>query len=252
MLKNKAILITGAASGIGRKCAEVFAGHGARVLVTDMSVEAGEEVVAGIRAQGGEASFQRCDVTDEASVAAAVDTAVERYGRLDGAMNNAGIEMRNKPIHELTAQDIAAVIGVDLVGVFYCLKHQFRVMKDSGGGAIVNTASSSGLRGQVNASDYVAAKHGVVGLTKAVACDGGPLGIRVNALCPGLIMTPMAKDRLMQDPVFSQALDGLRQRHVIGRFGEMEEIANAATFLLSDMSSFMTGSPMIVDGGYSI
>ncbi|AOR78847.1 SDR family oxidoreductase [Novosphingobium resinovorum] len=252
MLNGKAILITGAASGIGRRCAEVFAANGARVLVTDLSAEAGAEVVEGIRNAGGEAAFQPCNVTDEASVAAAVDKAVSLYGRLDGAMNNAGIEMRNKPVHELTAEDIAAVLGVDLVGVFYCLKHQFRVMKDSGGGAIVNTASSSGIRGQINASDYVAAKHGVVGLTKAVACDGGPLGIRVNALCPGLIMTPMAKDRLMQDPVFSEALEGLRQRHVIGRFGEMDEIANAAMFLLSDMSSFMTGSPMIVDGGYAI
>lgn len=252
MLKDKAIFITGAASGIGRKCAEVFAANGARVLVTDMSVEAGEEVAEGIRKAGGEARFQKCDVSDEASVASAINKVVQLYGKLDGAMNNAGIEMRNKPVHELTAEDIGAVIGVDLVGVFYCLKHQFRVMKDSGGGAIVNTASASGVRGQPNASDYVAAKHGVVGLTKAVACDGGPLGIRVNALCPGLIMTPMAKDRLMQDPVFSQALDGLRERHVIGRFGEMEEIANAAMFLLSDMSSFMTGSPMLVDGGYSI
>lgn len=252
MLKGKTILITGAASGIGLKCAEVFATHGANVLVTDLSEEAGEAVAEGIRQAGGEARFQKCNVTDEASVAAAVDKAVELYGRLDGAMNNAGIEMRNKPVHELTANDINAVLGVDLVGVFYCIKHEFRVMKDSGGGSIVNTASSSGIRGQAYASDYNAAKHGVVGLTKGAACDGGPLGIRVNALCPGLIMTPMAQDRLMNDPVFSQALDGLRERHVIGRFGETVEIANAAMFLLSDMSSFMTGSPMIVDGGYAI
>ena len=251
MLNGKSILITGAASGIGKQCAETFAANGARVLVTDRSREAGEAVAQAIRDAGGEAHFQPCDVADEASVAAAVDKAVELFGRLDGAMNNAGIEMRNKPIHELTAEDINAVIGIDLVGVFYCLKHEFRVMKDSGGGAIVNTASSSGIRGQVNASDYVAAKHGVVGLTKAVACDGGPLGIRVNAMCPGFIMTPMARG-LIADPVFSQALEGLRQRHVIGHFGEMEDIANATMFLLSDMSKFMTGAPMIVDGGYSI
>lgn len=251
MLNGKSILITGAASGIGKQCAETFAANGARVLVTDRSREAGEEVAQAIRDAGGEAYFQPCDVADEASVAAAVDKAVELFGRLDGAMNNAGIEMRNKPIHELTAEDINAVIGIDLVGVFYCLKHEFRVMKDSGGGSIVNTASSSGIRGQVNASDYVAAKHGVVGLTKAVACDGGPLGIRVNAMCPGFIMTPMARG-LIADPVFSQALEGLRQRHVIGHFGEMEDIANATMFLLSDMSKFMTGAPMIVDGGYSI
>ncbi|MES2492154.1 MAG: glucose 1-dehydrogenase [Pseudomonadota bacterium] len=252
MLKDKSILITGAASGIGRKCAEVFAANGARVLLADLSEPEGEQAAAEIRAQGGAAAFHRCDVLDEASVAATVARAVELYGRLDGAMNNAGIEMRNKPVHELTADDIAAVLGVDLVGVFYCIKHEFLAMKDAGGGAIVNTASAAGVRGQVNASDYVAAKHGVVGLTKSAACDGGPLGIRVNAVCPGLIMTPMAQDRLMNDPVFSQALDGLRQRHVIGRFGQMEEVANAAMFLLSDLASFVTGTPMLVDGGYSI
>ena len=252
MLKEKSILITGAASGIGRKCAEVFAANGAKVLLADLSDGPGEEAAAAIRANGGIAAFHRCNVVDEASVAATVARAVELFGRLDGAMNNAGIEMRNKPIHELTAEDIAAVLGVDLVGVFYCIKHEFLAMKDAGGGAIVNTASAAGVRGQINASDYVAAKHGVVGLTKAAACDGGPLGIRVNAVCPGLIMTPMAQDRLMNDPVFSQALDGLRQRHVIGRFGEMEEVANTAMFLLSDLASFVTGTPMLVDGGYSI
>lgn len=252
MLDNKTIMITGAASGIGQKCAEVFADNGAKVLVCDLDEENGEKVASSIRDKGQTALFQRCNVVDEDSVAAAVGTAIKEWGRLDGAMNNAGIEMRNKPVHELTADDIAAVLGVDLVGVFYCVKHQFLAMKDNGGGAILNTASAAGVRGQINGSDYVAAKHGVVGLTKAAACDGGPLGIRVNAICPGLIMTPMAKDRLMEDPVFSQALDGLRQRHHIGRFGETIDIANAAMFALSDMSAFMTGTPMLVDGGYSV
>jgi NAD(P)-dependent dehydrogenase (short-subunit alcohol dehydrogenase family) len=178
--------------------------------------------------------------------------AVSTYGRLDGAFNNAGIEMRNKPVHELTGDDFRSVIDVDLTGVFYCIKHEFLAMKQTGGGSIANTASSSGLRGQANSADYVAAKHGVVGLTKAAAADGGPLGIRVNAVCPGLIMTPMAKDRLMNDPVFSQALDGLRQRHLIGRFGETSEVANLAMWLLSDQSSFVTGAPMLVDGGYAV
>lgn len=252
MLNAKSIFITGAGSGIGATCARVFAANGAKVIVADRDVDSGEGVAAEIRASGGEARFRYCDVTDEQSVAGAISFATTTYGRLDGAMNNAGIEMRNKPVHELTAQDIEMVLGVDLVGVFYCIKHEFLAMKDAGGGSIVNTASASGVRGQINASDYVAAKHGVVGLTKAAACDGGPLGIRVNAICPGLIMTPMAKDRLMNDPVFSQALEGLRQRHVIGRFGETEEVANAAMFLLSDLASFVTGSPMLVDGGYSV
>lgn len=251
MLQGKSIMITGAGSGIGQTCAEVFAANGARVVVADRDEQSGQAVAAAIRDAGGEARFRQCDVTDEASVASAVAFTVETYGRLDGAMNNAGIEMRSKPIHELTAEDIDAVLGVDLVGVFYCVKHEVLAMKENGG-SIVNTASAAGVRGQINASDYVAAKHGVVGLTKAAACDLGPLGIRINAICPGLVMTPMAKKLMNDDPVFATAVDGLRSRHHIGRFAETYEIANAAMFLLSDMSSFMTGAPMLVDGGYSV
>jgi NAD(P)-dependent dehydrogenase (short-subunit alcohol dehydrogenase family) len=181
-----------------------------------------------------------------------VRAATDAYGRLDGAHNNAGIEMVNKPVHEITLAEWGKVLAVDLTGVFLCIKHEFLAMKETGGGAIVNTASAAGVRGQINAADYVAAKHGVVGLTKSAAVDGGALRIRVNAVCPGLIMTPMARDRLMQDPIFSQALDGLRQRHHIGRFGKTEEVANAVLWLLSDESSFVTGTPMLVDGGYAI
>jgi NAD(P)-dependent dehydrogenase (short-subunit alcohol dehydrogenase family) len=144
------------------------------------------------------------------------------------------------------------VIDVDLTGVFFCIKHEFLAMKGQGRGSIVNAASTSGLRGHVNSSEYVAAKHGVVGLSKAAAIDGGSLGIRVNAVCPGLILTPMVQDRLMSDPVFSQALEDLRKRHIIGRFGETDEVANAVMWLLSDLSSFTTGTAMIVDGGYAI
>ncbi|WP_324742148.1 SDR family NAD(P)-dependent oxidoreductase [Tsuneonella sp. CC-YZS046] len=252
MLEGKSILITGAGSGIGQTCAEVFAANGAHVLVTDRNEQSGEAVARKIRDAGGKAIFHPCEVTDEQSVADAVAAAVRHFGGLHGAMNNAGIEMRSKPIHELTAEDIDAVLGVDLVGVFYCVKHEFLAMKDGGGGAIVNTASAAGVRGQINASDYVAAKHGVVGLTRAAACDGGALNIRVNAICPGLVMTPMAKGLMNEDPVFAKAVEGLRSRHVIGRFGETYEIANAAMFLLSDLSSFMTGTPMLVDGGYSV
>lgn len=251
MLQGKSIMITGAGSGIGQTCAEVFAANGARVVLTDRDEQSGQAVAAAIRDAGGEARFCKCDVTDEASVASAVAFTVDTYGRLDGAMNNAGIEMRSKPIHELTAEDIDAVLGVDLVGVFYCVKHEVLAMKENGG-SIVNTASAAGVRGQINASDYVAAKHGVVGLTKAAACDLGPLGIRINAICPGLVMTPMAKKLMNDDPVFASAVEGLRSRHHIGRFAETYEIANAAMFLLSDMSSFMTGAPLLVDGGYSV
>jgi len=252
VLKGKTIIVTGAGSGIGRTSAEVFAGTGANVVVADLNEQSAAETVAKIAAAGGRAVARRCNVGSEDEVAAMVAFTLERYGRLDGAFNNAGIEMHNKPVHELTAADWRAVIDVDLTGVFYCIKHEFLAMKAKGRGSIVNAASTSGIRGHINSSEYVAAKHGVVGLTKAAAIDGGQLGIRVNAICPGLILTPMAQDRLMNDPIFSQALGDLRKRHIIGRFGETQEVADAAMWLLSDSSSFTTGTAMIVDGGYAI
>lgn len=245
------ILVTGAGSGIGRVCAIAFAAAGAKVIVSDYAEEAGLETLTAMEKNGGQGIFVRANVADETEVEAMISNAVDTYGKLDGALNNAGIGMKNKPIHELTARDWQEVIDVDLTGVFYCLKHEVRVMKDRGGGSIVNTASAAGLRGQINSADYVAAKHGVVGLTKAAAIDCGALGIRVNALCPGLIMTPLAKE-LMADEVFSQAMDTLRDKHIIGRFGEPEEIADAAIWLLSDHSRFVTGTPLTIDGGYSI
>lgn len=251
MVEDKVIIVTGGGSGIGLTTCHTLASNGAKVVVADINIANAEAVAADIVSEGGQAAAVAVNVTDEASVEAMVAFAVSTFGRLDGAHNNAGIEMSNKPVHELTAEEWRRVIEVDLTGVFFCLKHEVRVMKERGG-SIVNTSSGAGLRGQVNASDYVAAKHGVQGLTKAVAAEGGAFGIRINSVNPGLIMTPMARDRLMNDPVFSQALDGLRQRHHIGRFGETQEVANAVMWLLSDQSSFVTGSPLLVDGGYCI
>jgi NAD(P)-dependent dehydrogenase (short-subunit alcohol dehydrogenase family) len=252
MLDQKSILVTGGGSGIGRASARIFADSGAHVVVADVDDVGGIATVEAIKAAGREASFFHCDVSVESDVAALVEFAVKTYGRLDGAFNNAGIEMCNKPVHEVTGAEWRKVIDIDLTGVFYCIKHEFLAMKESGGGSIVNAASAAGQRAQGNAADYVSAKFGVVGLTKAAAIDGGPLGIRVNAVCPGLIMTPMAQERLMVDPVFSQALEGIRQRHHVGRFGETADVAQAVMWLLSDLSSFVTGSPMLVDGGYSV
>lgn len=252
MVQDKVIIVTGAASGIGLTTAQTLAKAGAKVVVADINPGSAQAVVDDITGNGGKAAATAVDVSDEASVEAMVRFAVDTFGRLDGAHNNAGIEMSNKPLHELSAAEWGRVIDVDLTGVFYCLKHEFLAMKESGGGAIVNTASSSGVRATMNSADYTSAKHGVVGLTKSAAIDGAPFGIRVNAVCPGLIMTPMARDRLMNDPTFSLALEGIRQRHIIGRFGETEEIANAVLWLLSDQSSFMTGAPMLVDGGFAI
>lgn len=252
MLHQKTILVTGAGSGIGRTAAQIFAANGANVVVADWNDATAAETANTIRAAGGAAEAVRCNVALEKDVEAMVAFTINRFGPLHGAFNNAGVEMNNKPVHELTAEEWKRVIDVDLTGIFYCIKHEFLAMKQTGGGSIVNTASTSGLRGHINSSEYVAAKHGVVGLSKAAAIDGGPLGIRVNAICPGLILTPMVRDRLMSDPVFSQALEGLRQRHIIGRFGETHEVAKTAMWLLSDMSTFTTGTAAVVDGGYAI
>ncbi|MGE4429702.1 MAG: SDR family NAD(P)-dependent oxidoreductase [Sphingobium sp.] len=253
LLEGKVIFVTGAGSGIGRICSRAMAVEGAQIVATDLNSEEAERTAAAIRSEGGDAVSRRCDVGEEADVAAAIDFAVGHYGRIDGAHNNAGIEMVNKPIHEISGAEWNRALHVDLTGVFYCTKYEFLAMKrQSGGGAIVNTASGSGLRGQINAADYVSAKHGVVGLTKSSAVDGAQWGIRVNSVCPGLIMTPMAKERLMNDPIFSQALDGIRKRHIIGRFGEPEEVADAVMWLLSDRSAFVTGHQLVVDGGYCI
>jgi NAD(P)-dependent dehydrogenase (short-subunit alcohol dehydrogenase family) len=252
MLDGKSILVTGAGSGIGQAACALFARNGANVLVSDINEAAAEATAEAIRWAGGTAEAYRCNVADEESVIALVAHAVKRFGRLDGAVNNAGIEMRGKPVHELTGQEWRSVIDVDLNGVFYCLKHEILAMRGTGGGSIVNTASSSGVRATMNSADYTSAKHGVIGLTRAAAIDCGPLGIRVNAVCPGMTLTSMTRDRLMSDPGFTVALDGIRQRHIIGRFGEVGEIAEAMMWLLSDRSSFSTGSAMLVDGGFSI
>ncbi|GGZ16906.1 SDR family NAD(P)-dependent oxidoreductase [Novosphingobium colocasiae] len=251
MVEDKVIIVTGGGSGIGRATCDTLARNGAKVIVADLDAASAHVAAEAITAEGGVATAVKVDVADEASVEAMVAFAVATYGKLDGAVNNAGIEMSNKPVHELSAEEWRRVIDVDLSGVFFCVKHEVREMKKNGG-AIVNTSSGAGLRGQINAVDYVAAKHGVQGITKAVATEVGAFGIRINSVNPGLIMTPMVRDRLMHDPVFDKALDGLRQRHHIGRFGEVQEVANAIMWLLSGQSSFVTGAPLLVDGGYCV
>src|SRR5581483_1070075 len=209
MLKDKVVIVTGAGSGIGRAAAQVFAAAGARVMAVDVNAGAARETAEGIRAAGGHGEAVRCDVSVEAEVAAAVAATVEAFGKLDGALNSAGVEQHNKPVHELEAEEWRRVIEVDLTGVFLCVKHQIRAMK--AGGSIVNIASGAGLRGVPNCAEYVAAKHGVVGLSKTAAADAGPLGVRVNALCPGLIATPMLEERLMNDPVFMEGMADLKR-----------------------------------------
>ncbi|MDR9752506.1 SDR family oxidoreductase [Pseudomonas sp. SZMC_28357] len=248
-LSHRNIIVTGASGGIGRASVLAFARAGARVIMLDRDVAGLNDIVEIVQSNRGIATAIPCDVTDEAAVKSAVDEVVARFGVLHGAFNNAGIEQSHLPLHEIDARAWDRIIKVDLTGVFYCMKHQIRAMLESGGGSIVNTASALGAVAIAAASDYIAAKHGVLGLTKAAAVDYGPHRIRVNAVLPGIIETPMIL-RLSQEDNFANQFQALRERHPIGRFGMPEEIAAAALWLLSDQSSFVTGTSLSVDGGY--
>ena len=248
-LTGKVVLMTGSGGGIGAATALVLARAGARLVLSDVAAGAGDEACAAVRAAGGEASFVAADLASEDAIAALVAATVERYGRLDGAFNNAGVEQRNKPLDELTLAEWEQAIRIDLTAVFLCIKHQVRAMLQTGGGAIVNTASSLGQVGLANAAEYVAAKHGVVGLTRAAGADYGARGVRVNAVLPGITRTPMIA-RLSGDPALSETFARLRSRHSMDRFGEPSEIGEAVAWLLSDAASFMNGAAVAVDGGY--
>ncbi|MBD9600249.1 SDR family oxidoreductase [Pseudomonas sp. PDM10] len=248
-LNDRNIIITGASGGIGRASALAFAKAGARVVLVDRDASGLEETASAVTAAGGKVHSIVCDITNEEAVASAVDEVVTRFGQLHGAFNNAGVEQSNLPLHEISSAAWERIIRIDLTGVFYCMKYQIRAMLNSGGGAIVNTASSLGSVAIAAAADYVAAKHGVIGLTKAAAVDYGTLNIRVNAIMPGVIETPMIV-RASQEPNFAKQFAALRERHPIGRLGQPEEVAKAALWLLSDDASFVTGTALAVDGGY--
>lgn len=249
ILSGKSIIVTGAGGGIGRATCSVLAAAGARLVVSDVAAEAGEETTALVKSEGGEAVFVAADLASEEAIAGLVAKTVEAYGRLDGAFNNAGVEQRNKPLAELTLAEWQRAIDIDLTAVFLCVKHQVKAMLAAGGGSIVNTASSLGQVGLAGASEYCAAKHGVIGLTRAAGADYGPHGIRVNAVLPGITRTPMIA-RLSEDPQLSAVFDRLRSRHSMGRFGEPSEIGESVKWLLSDDASFMNGAAVACDGGY--
>ncbi|HEX7781583.1 MAG TPA: glucose 1-dehydrogenase [Sphingobium sp.] len=249
ILAGKSIIVTGAGGGIGQATCLVLAAAGARLVVSDVAQEAGKETTALVKKSGGEAVFVAADLASEDAIAALVANAVETYGCLDGAFNNAGVEQRNKPLADLTLAEWQRVIDIDLTAVFLCVKHQVKAMLATGGGSIVNTASSLGQVGLAGASEYCAAKHGVIGLTRAAGADYGPHGIRVNAVLPGITRTPMIA-RLSEDPQLSAVFDRLRSRHSMGRFGEPGEIGESVKWLLSDDASFMNGAAIAVDGGY--
>jgi NAD(P)-dependent dehydrogenase (short-subunit alcohol dehydrogenase family) len=250
LLDDKAILITGAASGIGRATAHEAHVEGARLLLADVNDEQGEAVAAEI---GDGATYVHCDVTDEASVQAAVATAVSELGRLDGAFNCAGILGSLGNVGELELDGWKQILDVDLNGVFLCTKHELQVMAEQGSGSILNMASAAGLIGWPGAAGYVAAKHGVVGLSKSAALEYAEQGIRVNSICPSYVMTPMVEKDLFEDALGNdeELIAAARANHPIGRFAEVAEIAAAACWLLSDKASFVTGTAMSVDGGYT-
>jgi NAD(P)-dependent dehydrogenase (short-subunit alcohol dehydrogenase family) len=249
ILDGKAVMITGAASGIGEATAKEAAAEGAKLMLCDVDAEKGGAVAAAI---GDAATYRDCDVTDEAAVEAAVAATVSELGSIDCAFNCAGILGVVGNIGELPLDGWKQLIDVDLNGVFLCTKHQVNAMAE-GGGAILNMASAAGLIGWPGASGYVAAKHGVVGLSKAAALEYAPQGIRVNAICPSYTITPMVEKDLFEDTLGNdeELIAAARANHPIGRFAQPEEIAAAAVWLLSDKASFVTGTAMPVDGGYT-
>jgi NAD(P)-dependent dehydrogenase (short-subunit alcohol dehydrogenase family) len=249
LLDEKAIMITGAASGIGEATAREAGAEGAALLLTDVNDEKGEAVAAAIEG----AVYQHCDVTDEASVRAAVERTVSEFGSLDGAFNCAGILGVVGNIGELPLDGWKQLIDVDLNGVFLCTKHQVNVMAEQGSGSILNMASAAGLIGWPGASGYVAAKHAVVGLSKAAALEYAEAGVRVNSICPSYVMTPLVEKDLFEDTLGNdeELIAAARANHPIGRFAQPPEIAAAAVWLLSDKASFVTGTAMSVDGGYT-
>jgi len=249
VLQGKTIIVTGAGGGIGRAASIVFAQAGANVVVSDVIEESGLATVEEIEAQKGTGLFVKADLSVENDVAALVARAVSTYGKLHGAFNNAGLEQCALPLHELSTAQWERALRVDLTSVFWCIKYQVLAMMETGGGAIVNTASSLGQVAIQNASEYISAKHGVIGLTRAAGAEYGSRGIRVNAILPGIIRTPMIA-RLTEDARFAAFFEKLKDRHPIGRFGEPSEIGEAVKWLLSDAASFMNGAAMACDGGY--
>lgn len=245
-LAGKVALVTGGASGIGRATALRMAEEGARVLVADRDGGGAARTADTIAQAGGEARGVACDVTSEAEVAAMVAAALDAWGRLDCAFNNAGVAPAEPtPLAEIPPEEWARVLAVNLTGVFLCLRHEIPAMAAGGGGAIVNTASIAGRIALPKAGAYVAAKHGVIGLTRSAALDHAPQNIRVNAVCPGYVETPLAARSI------ERRREAILARMPLGRIGTVEEIAEAVTWLCSDQSRFVTGEALAVDGGHT-
>jgi len=246
MVSGKIALVTGGGSGIGRSSAELLAREGAQVLVCDLDEAGGNAATEAIASAGGEAEFYRVDVSEEAEVGAMVAHCLRRFGRLDCAVNNAGIA---GPAGNLDGVDLVAwnqVLAVNLTGVFLCMKSEIPVMREQGSGSIVNMASGAGLIATPGLAPYSATKHGVLGITRSAALENARTGIRINAVCPGSIDTPMLRAAMDADPATDALIRGSMP---IGRLGDAQEVAEAVAWLCSDRASLVTGHALGVDGG---
>lgn len=250
VLQDKVAIVTGAAMGMGAATAELFAEAGAKVVVADLNEDKGREVVAGIEAAGGVAFFQGVDIADSDQVRAMVAATVGQYGRLDAAVNNAALTPDDKPIAEFDEAYWDRLMSIDLKGTALCMKWELQQMiRQGGGGSIINISSVSGFRPQPNNAAYVAAKHGVNGLTKVAALENGARDIRVNAVAPGAVDTPMLRGALEQFGLTEESY--APQLSLLNRFGRPREVAEASLWLASDQSSYVTGTIIHVDAGYT-
>jgi NAD(P)-dependent dehydrogenase (short-subunit alcohol dehydrogenase family) len=246
-LEGKVALVTGGTSGIGCETAVFFAKAGAKVVVAGRREVEGQETIDLVRAAGGDGLFVKTDVSKAVEVEALVQKIVEKFGRLDVAFNNAGVEGVWAPIVRQSEEDWDRIIAINLKGVWLCLKYEIRqILKQGGGGAIVNMSSITGLVGAVGAAAYSASKHGVIGLTQTAALENAKSGIRINAVCPGFTETPMA-DRIFRVPGVQKYVVSC---HPIGRLGRPTEIAEAVVWMCSERASFMTGQSLVLDGGF--
>lgn len=248
-MQGKVAIITGAGSGIGRATAQIFAREGAKVVVADWSEEGGQETVSEIEQAGGSAAFFNVDVSDEKMVKGMVDFAISHFGGLHYAHNNAGIDQIGRdPVHKVSEDVWNKVVDVNLKGVYLCMKYQLAHMVEQGFGAIVNTSSGAGINGVPGMTSYCAAKHGVVGLTRSAALDHAREGVRINAVCPGLIESKLLEATFAETP---ELKDVYINTQPMGRLGRPSEIGDAVLWLCSNSATLMNGATVAVDGGYS-